>query len=34
MEAQGYQDQDNISFQDNKSAILLEKEWKSFEQQA
>jgi hypothetical protein len=25
MEAQGYQVQDNILFQDNKSAILLEK---------
>jgi hypothetical protein len=29
MEAQGYQDQDNILFQDNKSAILLEKNGKA-----
>jgi hypothetical protein len=29
MEAQGYQVQDNILFQDNKSAILLEKNGKA-----
>jgi hypothetical protein len=29
MEAQGYQVQDNILFQDNKSAILLEKKGKA-----
>jgi hypothetical protein len=34
MEAQGYQVQDNILFQDNKSAIFFGEEWKSFEQQA
>jgi hypothetical protein len=33
MEAQGYQVQDNILFQDNKRAILFGEEWKSFEQQ-
>jgi hypothetical protein len=35
MEAQGYQVNDNVLFQDNKSAILLRgEEWKGFEQQA
>jgi hypothetical protein len=34
IEAQVYQVQDNILFQDNKSAILFGEEWKSFEQQA
>jgi hypothetical protein len=29
MEAQGYQVQDNVLFQDNKSAILLEKNGKA-----
>jgi hypothetical protein len=29
METQGYQVKDNVLFQDNKSAILLEKNWKA-----
>ena len=33
LEAQGYKVRDNILYQDNKSAILLEEEWQGFEQQ-
>jgi hypothetical protein len=34
MEAQGYKVEDNVLYQDNKSSMLLEKKWESFEQQA
>jgi hypothetical protein len=33
MEAQGYQVQDNILFQDNKEHNSFGEEWKSFKQQ-
>jgi hypothetical protein len=33
MEAQGYQVQDNVLFQDNKSTILLEKNGKALSSQ-